>query len=193
MSSDIIDRAVRRETHSPRSAATIIVASIVAVVLAYLAVEVALDLFGQRPLLIQPSALLAAFAEPAAVPTGILAAGGIVVFLIGILLFVLAVAPGRLSKHSMRTRSGAAAVDNGVIASSLAQRVSDEVGIERRRVEVGVGHRIVDVTVRPVLGLRVDPAEVKTVVDDELSSYDLDRSLATRVRIEHSRERGLEP
>lgn len=192
MSNPVLTRALRRETHSPRSAATAIVAVIIMLVLAYLAVEIILDLAGQPALLVSPGALLAATADVSTFAPGAVGAAGVVLALAGLVLVILALGPGRLAKHAMTLDDRAVSVDNGVIASSLAQRVSDELGMDRRRVEVGVGHRSVDVAVRPVLGVQIDSDEVRAIVDDELASYRLARTLSTRVRIERSSDREID-
>lgn len=194
MSNPVLTRALRRETHSPRSAATAIVAVIIMLVLAYLAVEIILDLAGQPALLVSPGALLAATADVSTFAPGAVGAAGVVLALAGLVLVSLALGPGRLAKHAMTLDERAVSVDNGVIASSLAQRVSDELGMDRRRVEVevGVGHRSVDVAVRPVLGVQIDSDEVRAIVDDELASYRLARTLSTRVRIERSSDREID-
>jgi hypothetical protein len=93
------------------------------------------------------------------------------------------VAPGRLPKHEMTWPDRAVVVDNGVIASALAQRLSDETGIARDRISVGVSHRRIDATVNPGPGVPLDAAVVQDLVDTELAAYRLAPPVTTRVRV----------
>jgi hypothetical protein len=121
---------------------------------------------------------------PTAQPAGLVIAGSVVLALIGIVFVVLAITPGRLSKHTLESDDRAVVVDNGVIASALAQHLSEETGLARDSITVGVGHRSVDVTVRPGAGIPLDKNAVRSAVEAELQTYRLTRNVSTRVRIE---------
>ena len=125
------------------------------------------------------------------VPAGLIAAG-VVIAVVGLIVLVIAVAPGRLSRHEMAWDDRAVVVDNGVVASSIAQHLSNESGIARENVVVGVAHRTVDVTVRPPLGIPVDIDRLRAIVDDEVASYRLTPSVRTRVRVERPLDAGKE-
>lgn len=188
MSSPVLRRVVRRETHSPRTVAMIVAVVLVILALVYVGVEVVLNLAGQPALLLGPAAAFAwVVGLPTEVPTGLAVTIGVVIALVGIVLVVLAVAPGRLSKHQLVVGESAVVADNGVIASAIAQRVSDDSGLPRDQVRVGVGHRSLDVTLTPAVGVPVDEARVRGLVDDELASYRLASRLRTAVRIERPR------
>ena len=188
MSSPVLRRVVRRETHSPRTVAMIVAVVLVILALVYVGVEVVLDLAGQPALLLGPAAAFAwVVGLPTEVPTGLAVTIGVVIALVGVVLVVLAVAPGRLSKHQLVVGESAVVADNGVIASAIAQRVSDDSGLPRDQVRVGVGHRSLDVTLTPAVGVPVDEARVRGLVDDELASYRLASRLRTAVRIERPR------
>jgi hypothetical protein len=187
MSEPVLRRVVRRETHSPRSVAFAVVVLLTIVACLYLAVETALSLASQPALLVRPIDALAWLAAlPTDIPVGTVIAGGLAVAVVGALLILLAVSPGRLSKHEMDAGDRAALVDNGVLAAAIAQRVSDEVGLARDRVTVGVAHRSVDVSVAPGAGVPVDRAQVSAVAEAELSTFKLTRSLRTRVRVQRT-------
>jgi hypothetical protein len=187
MSTPSLRRVVRRETHSPRTVAMFVAAALLVLSLLYLGLEIVLYLAAQPALLLGPAAGFAwLIGLPAAHPTGLVVAGGVVLALVGVVLIVLAITPGRLSKHAVTWGERAVVVDNGVIASALAQHVSDETGIARDRVSVGVGHRRIDITVRPGAGIPLDSAQVRSVVDDEIATYQLSRRVSTRVRVERS-------
>jgi hypothetical protein len=189
MTTPVLRRVVRRETHSPRSAAFALVVLLAIIVSLYVAVELILALAALPPLLVRPMAALEWVAAlPTDVPVAAVVAGGLVVAALGAWLLVLALAPGRLSKHEVDAGGRAAVVDNGVLAAALAQRVSDETGIARDRVTVGVAHRSVDITVRPGSGIPVDKSQVTALADAEIASLKLARSVRTRVRIERTDE-----
>ncbi|MGR0221170.1 DUF6286 domain-containing protein [Agromyces sp. ZXT2-6] len=184
MSTPAFRRIVRRETHSPRTVAMIIVVVILILALVYLGVEIVLDLLSQPALLAGPEAALAWIVGlPAAQPEWAVVAGGIALAVVGVVFVFLAVAPGRLPKHEMTWPDRAVVVDNGVIASAIAQRISEETGIAREHIAVGVSHRRVDATVTPGPGVPLDAARVHDLVETELASYQLAPPVTTRVRI----------
>lgn len=189
MSSPVLRRVVRRETHSPRTVAMIVAVVLVILALVYVGVEIVLNLLGQPALLLGPAASLAWVAGlPTEVPVGASIAIGAVIAVLGLILVILAISPGRLSKQQLMLGDSAVVADNGVIASALAQRVSDDSGLPRDQVRVGVGHRVVDVTVSPAVGVPLDEARVRSVVDSELETYRLAARKRTSVRIERPRD-----
>lgn len=184
MSTPAFRRIVRRETHSPRTAAMVVAVVLLILALLYVGVEIVLDLLAQPALLASPEAAFAWIAGlPAAQPEGAVVAGGLALAVIGLVFVYLAVAPGRLPKHEMTWPGRAVVVDNGVIASALAQRISDETGIARDRIDVGVSHRSVDATVTPGPGVPLDAAGVRQLVDAEMTAYQLAPPVTTRVRV----------
>lgn len=189
MSSPVLRRVVRRETHSPRTVAMIVAVVLVILALVYVGTEIVLSLAGQPALLLGPAAAFGwVVGLPTEVPVGVSIAIGAVIAVLGVILVVLAIAPGRLSKHQLVVGESAVVADNGVIASAIAQRVSDESGLPRDQVRVGVGHRSADVTLTPAVGVPVDEAQVRSTVDAEVESYRLASKLRTSVRVERPRE-----
>ncbi|KAA9106504.1 DUF6286 domain-containing protein [Microbacterium rhizomatis] len=190
MSTPAYRRIVRRETHSPRTVATIVVAVLLILALLYAGVEIVLGLLAQPPLLVSPGDAAAWIVGLAgAQPAGAVIGGGVVVAVLGLVLLVLGVAPGRLPKHEMAVDGRAVVVDNGVVASSLAQRISEETGILRDDITVGVSHRSVDVTVRSGFGDPYEVAPIAAVVDAELERYALVPAVTPRVRVTSPPER----
>ncbi|MET0297118.1 MAG: DUF6286 domain-containing protein [Microbacterium sp.] len=193
MSSPGLSRVVRRETHSPRTVAMFVAVILLILALAYVGLEIVLYLAAQPALLLGPGAGLAWLVGLPSGQGGALAiAGAAVLVLIGLVFIVLAITPGRLSKQQLTWGDRAVVVDNGVIAASLAQHVSDETGIARENVTVGVAHRTIDVTVRPGAGVPLERDEVKAVADAEVDSYQLARRVTTRVRVERPKESELD-
>lgn len=190
MSTPVLRRVIRRETHSPRTVAMFVAVILLILALAYIGLEIVLSLAAQPALLLGPAAAGGWLVGlPTAQPAGLVIAGSVVLALIGVILIWLAVTPGRLSRHTLDAGDRAVVVDNGVIASALAQHLSDETGLARDDITVGVGHRIVDVSVRPGAGVPLDKNEVQAAAEAELQTYRLTRNVRTRVRIERPSEK----
>ncbi|SDQ30612.1 DNA/RNA endonuclease G [Microbacterium sp. cf332] len=189
MSSSVLRRVVRRETHSPRTVAMVVAVVLVILALIYVGTEIVLNLAGQPALLLGPAAAFGWLVGlPTEVPVGASVTVGAVIAVLGLILVVLAIAPGRLPKHELVVGESAVVADNGVIASAIAQRVSDETGLPRDQVRVGVGHRSVDVALTPAVGVPVDEERVRGVVGSELDSYRLPQKLRPSLRVERARE-----
>ncbi|MCM3615519.1 DUF6286 domain-containing protein [Microbacterium enclense] len=185
MTDTVLRTVVRRETHSPRTVAMLVVVVLLLLALAYAAVEIVLDLTGAQPLLVAPGeALRAVVAAPTALQPVAFIVGGVVLAILGLIVLVLALKPGRLSKHEMAWGERAVVVDNGVVASALATHLSNESGIARDDIVVGVAHRSVDVTVRPPVGIPVDEAQLRRIVEEEITAYKLTPAVRTHVRVE---------
>jgi len=185
MTDTVLRTVVRRETHSPRTTAMLVVVVLLILALAYAAVEIILDLSGAQPLLVAPGeALNAVVAAPTALMPVAFVIGGVVLAILGLVVLVLALKPGRLSRHEMEWGERAVVVDNGVVASALAQHLSNESGIARDDIVVGVAHRAVDVTVRPPVGIPVDEAQLRRIVEEEVTSYKLSPAVRTHVRVQ---------
>jgi hypothetical protein len=189
MSTPALRRVIRRETHSPRTVAMFVAVVLLILALAYIGLEIVLSLAAQPALLLGPAAAAGWLVGLPTQPAGLVIAGGIVLAVIGLIFIWLAVTPGRLSKHALEAGDRAVVVDNGVIASALGQHIADETGIPRDDITVGVGHRSVDVTMRPGAGIPLDQATVQSVAEQELQTYRLTRSIRTRVRIERAMEK----
>ncbi|GAA1223006.1 DNA/RNA endonuclease G [Microbacterium maritypicum] len=190
MSTPVLRRVIRRETHSPRTVAMFVAVILLILALAYIGLEIVLSLAAQPALLIGPAAAGGwLIGLPTAQPAGLVIAGSVVLALIGVIFIVLAITPGRLSRHVLDGGGRAVVVDNGVIASALAQHLAEETGLARDSITVGVGHRTVDVTVRPGIGIPLDKADVASAAEAELQTYRLAHRVRTRVRIERPAEK----
>ena len=185
MTTPALRRVVRRETHSPRTVAMFVAVILLILALAYIGLEIVLSLLAQPALLLGPAAAAGWLVGlPSAQPAGLVIAGSVVLVIVGLVFIWLAITPGRLSRHTIDAGDRAVVVDNGVIASALAQHLAEETGLARDDVTVGVGHRSIDVTVRSGAGIPVDKAAVQSAAEAELQTYRLTRRVRTRVRIE---------
>nr|WP_314844581.1 DUF6286 domain-containing protein [uncultured Microbacterium sp.] len=190
MTTPALRRVVRRETHSPRTVAMFVAVILLILALVYIGLEIVLSLAAQPALLLGPASAAGWLVGlPTAQPAGLVIAGSIVLAVVGVVFLWLAITPGRLSKHTLEAGDRAVVVDNGVIASALAQHLSEETGIARESITVGVGHRGVDVTVRPGAGIPLEKSAVQSAAEAELQTYRLTRSVRTRVRIERQTEK----
>jgi hypothetical protein len=184
MSTSTFRRIVRRETHSPRTVAMIIAAALLIAALTYMGTGIVLYMLAQPDLLGGlTSAVAWIIGLPKARPGWLVVVGGTALGLLGLVFLFLALTPGRLPKHQMTCGARAIVVDNEVIASSLAQYVSDETGIPLDDITVGVSHRSADITLRPRIGARLDEAQTQDLVTAEVDSYRLTPSVKTSVRI----------
>jgi hypothetical protein len=177
-------RIVRRETHSPRTVATIVLASLVILACVYAGVELVLRMLEQPPLLVAPEAALEWLATlPTLQPQAAITAGGVAAALIGLLLMLHAILPGRTARHQMLHDERAVLVDNGVLASSIARRVETVARVPSGQAVVSVSHRRATVDVTPTSGIPVDEAAIRAAVDDEIAAYNLAPRLRPTVRI----------
>jgi hypothetical protein len=165
-----MERIVRRETHSPRSTAVIAVLIIVIVAALWAATELVLHMVGARALLATPGQIMQWLVTvPDLVPRPAMVAGAVVVALIGAMLVVLSVAPGRRARHRLDV-AGVAIADNAVIASAVAEEVRRNLDMAAGDVVVGVGHRAIDVTARTSAGRRITAAEVGSAAQAALAA-----------------------
>ncbi|BDZ51370.1 hypothetical protein GCM10025867_36110 [Frondihabitans sucicola] len=178
-------RVLRRETHSPRSGLAITVAVVLILVAAWLGTESVLELIGRPALLVAPGDMLgSALTVSDAVPVAFLVAAGVVVAVVGVLVIVVSLKPGRRGRHTGPTDRTALVVDDRAIASSLARTAAHAADLDPDQVIVTIGKRTADVHVRPSSGLPVDREAIVEAVTDEVERYELSPSLKTRIDID---------
>ena len=183
----IYRRVLRRETHSSKAGLAIALAVVLMLALAYVAAECVLALLRQPPLLVAPkTALLAVLALPDAVASTTLIAAGSVIAIIGLVILVAALTPGRRLDHLAQPSRTAVAVDNRAIASALANRASGAAGIDPDQVVVTVGRRVADIRLQPTSGWPIDRPAVEAAVSQEIARMDLTPALRHSVTISTS-------
>lgn len=182
MAHDVLTRVVRRETHSPRTVATVATLGVVVALAVYAGVEIVLHLLGATPLLAGPAEALDWVAGAPSESAGTMAIAAVVAVL-GLVLVVLAITPGRRSRHEIVGPPHAVVVDNGVVAAAVADRVRRELDLSAGGATVGVAHRSADVTVRPEPGQVIEPARVREIAADELAGYGLTPRVRVRARV----------
>lgn len=176
-------RILRRETHSPRSVLAVTLAVIAILVLAWVGTEIVLALAGQPALLIAPLELFTAALSLVYAPVWIVATAGILCAVIGLILVIIALSPGRLHRHVIDTERAATVVDDNVIASALARHASNAGNVDPDNATVSVSHRRADVRLVPTAGVPVNPGQVAQAVTEQLDSYGLRPPVSARVRV----------
>lgn len=177
-------RIVRRETHSPRTVVTIVLAVAIALACVYLGTEVVLRMLDRPALLVTPNDALGWLAAlPTLQPLWAISVGGILLAVIGLLLVGHSIRSGRLARHQMVHNDRAVIVDNGVIASGIARRVETVARVPPGQAQVSVSHRRAVVEVTPTSGIPVDEAAIRSAVAQEIDSYDLRPPLRPTVRV----------
>lgn len=174
-------RILRRETHSSRSLLAIILAVILIVVFAWIGTEIVLALLGLPALLVAPADMFTSAVGLVNAPAESVATAGIVVALVGLLLIVAALTPGRRARHVLDTDRAATVVDNEVIASALARYSSSAGNVDPDNTTVSVSHRQADVRLTPTSGIPVDRETVTEAVTEQLDSYGLRPPVHPRV------------
>ncbi|PYI69707.1 hypothetical protein CVV68_00950 [Arthrobacter livingstonensis] len=175
-------RTGRRETHSPRSALSIVTAVVLLAAVLWLALELVLSATGNAALLIAPAELMQRTASlgTATVPAALTAAG-IVIAVAGVAYVLTAILPGTKPRHVIENPRSAVVVEREVLASALARTARTMARLAPEQVTASVGHRDVQVRVHPTSGKPVDQQAIQEAVDREVSGYSLARALKVTV------------
>lgn len=167
-------RIVRRETHSPRAVASIVVAVIIMVVAIAVGTAVMYAIL-HPPVWAAMKVWFDDVAEVASTVRHLMLTAGIVAVLLGVLSLVLALAPGRRRRRRLDSSRSAIVVDDKVIARALATKAADAARLSRSQVSVLVGRRRATVRVTPTAGIAVDRSEVAKVIARAGAGYGLSR------------------
>ncbi|MFJ2502928.1 hypothetical protein [Microbacterium sp. NPDC087592] len=160
-------RVLRRETHTSRTVAAMVVASIGALLLIALLAGAVWWLVdgGFRDAAARPLEEISVGVQQ---PPVLFTVGGVLTAL-AVVLLALALLPGRRARRARLTERSALLVDDGVIADSIAAAVARRAGVERSRVAVFVGRRTVEVRITPTSGVFVRVADAEDAANDILA------------------------
>jgi hypothetical protein len=162
-------RLVRRELHSSRAVPSVITAVVLILGCLVLLFEAVLHAVGDEPFLVDLEGAAAWIgALPGNVPASLLGAGAVLLVVLGLLLLLLAILPGRRARYTIPDARAAVVVDAEVVASSLARRARVAAGVAPEQVLVTVGRTSVTVQIRPTSGVPVDADAVRRAVADDL-------------------------
>lgn len=179
-STNALNRRIRRrETHSPRSVPAIVVAVLLILALIWMVIEIVLDMANRPALLVAPHTMATSLVEVTSVAPAILIGAGLALALVGMLLVILALSPGRRARHVIGSAHSVTIVDDQVIASALARRAASAALINPDQARVTVSRRHADIHLTPTSGFPIDRASVMEVVSGEINSYGLEPPLAT--------------
>ena len=176
-------RISRRELHSPRSAAAITVAVVIMLLCGWLGTEIVLHLIGQPALLATPGGLAEGVASASTAPAPLLTGLALGCALVGLMLVVVAVTPGRRARHLIDSERTVTVVDDEVIASALAGRAARVGGIDPDNTRVSISRRLATVHLVPTSGLPVHRDTVLGAVREQLDGLNLRPPLQSRVNV----------
>ena len=165
-------RLLRREMHSPRSGAAVVVAALLAVML-----FASLGLAAWAVWDSQMRSTASAWIEGAltgASNSVVLTAVGAIALIVSILLLVVALTPGRRARHARMTGRIALVVDDGVLADAAADAVARHCGLDRSQVSTTMSRRTLTVRVTPTSGVGVDSDRVAAAANSAVSGAGFD-------------------
>jgi hypothetical protein len=177
-------RVLRRELHSPKSGLAITLAVLAILALAWLGTESVLAALGRPALLLTPADMGSGIRGLASVQPGVLIAAGVVLALIGLILVIAAVTPGRRGRHVIGAVPAAAVVNDEVIASALVRTAASAAGVSPDRAVATVGRTSATVRITPASGVPVDRAAVERAVAEAAQALELTPAIRARVVID---------
>ncbi|GAA4660906.1 DUF6286 domain-containing protein [Arthrobacter cryoconiti] len=180
--STLIRRLSRRETHSARSALSIVSGAVLLILILWLVVELVLSMTGNAPLTLSPAELAERTAALATdtLPAALWGAAAVLV-LLGLVLVSAAILPGRKSRHVLANPRSAVVVDSQVLAGAISRIARNAAGLAPEQVTSSVGRKRVHVVLDPASGRAVDTEAVRAAVQKHTSGYELRRPLAVSV------------
>ncbi len=177
-------RIRRRESSSSRSRPAVVIAVLLALVAVWLSVEIVLGLVGAPPLLRSARQLARDAVALAAYPAGTVIAVGALVAALGLVLVILALAPGRRARHGVDTDGALAIVDDEVIGSALAREAAHAGRTDPDNVRVTLSRRRALVHLTPTSGFPPDRAAVAAAVAQHLDGLRLHPRMTSRVVVD---------
>jgi hypothetical protein len=177
-------RVLRREQHSSRSGSAIVVLVLLTLVVGYVGVEAVYAALGRPALLFSPVDVLSTLTSTVegGGTSGVVLGAGVAAVVVGLVLLVLAVTPGRRGRHAIDDERVAVVVDDRVIASSLARAARVSGRLSEQQVSAWVSRRRAQIDLTPSSGLAVDEASVESAARTELETTAYRPALTARVR-----------
>lgn len=176
-------RILRRETHSSRSGAAIVVLVALIILAAYVGLEAVYAALGLHALLFSPLDALDSALTAATVQGGLLIAVGIVTAIVGLVLIIVGLTPGRRGRHTIDDSRVAVVVDDQVIAAALSRSARTAAGLAPGQVSTWVSRRSARLTITPASGVRADEEAVLAAARSEVSAGAYRPEVTPEVRI----------
>ncbi|MBO9048115.1 hypothetical protein JYQ29_14840 [Curtobacterium flaccumfaciens pv. flaccumfaciens] len=185
MSNGSVERRIRRRSvHRSRSTAVAVALVVLALVAAWIGTEAVLSAIGRPPLVADPQTVVDTALRPdAAFVTIVEVIVGVLVVL-GVVLVVLALKPGRQHRSVVEHERGAVVIDARIIASTAANAAGMAAGVPEGNASATARGRSTEVRIVPVTGVPVDEASVRAAVVERLSGLDERFGRRVRVRVE---------
>ncbi|WIB32285.1 DUF6286 domain-containing protein [Curtobacterium sp. MCSS17_005] len=185
MSNGSVERRIRRRSvHRSRSTAVAVALVVLALVAAWIGTEAVLSAIGRPPLVADPQTVVDTALRPdAAFVTVVEVVAGVLVVL-GVVLVVLALKPGRQHRSVVEHARGAVVIDARIVASTAANAAGTAAGVPEGNASATARGRSTEVRIVPVTGVPVDEASVRAAVVDRLSGLDERFGRRVRVRVE---------
>ena len=185
MSNGSVERRIRRRSvHRSRSTAVAVALVVLALVAAWIGTESVLRAIGRPPLLADPQTAVDAALQPDAAFVTIAEVVAVVLVVLGIVLIVLALKPGRQHRSVVQHDRGAVVIDTRIVASTAANAAGTAAGVPEGNASATARGRRTDVRIVPVTGIPVDEQAVQAAVRDRLSGLDERFGQNIRVRID---------
>lgn len=176
-------RILRRETHSSRSAATIVVLIALLVVSAWVGIESVYAGLGMRALLFSPVDVLRTLVTAASSQAAIVIAAGIVCAIVGVILVIVGITAGRRGRHTVDDPRVAVVIDDQVIAAALARRSRVAAALAPGQVNAWVSKRSARITVTPATGTKADDRAVLEAAREHLLETSYTPPITADVRV----------
>ncbi|PZE36753.1 hypothetical protein DEJ21_07645 [Curtobacterium sp. MCSS17_006] len=185
MSNGSVERRIRRRSvHRSRSTAVAVALVVLALVAAWIGTEAVLGAIGRPPLVADPQTVVDTALRPdAAFVTIVEVIAGVLVVL-GVVLVVLALKPGRQHRSVVEHERGAVVIDARIVASTAANAAGMAAGVPEGNASATARGRSTEVRIVPVTGVPVDEASVRAAVVERLSGLDERFGRRVRVRVE---------
>lgn len=185
MSNGSVERRIRRRSvHRSRSTAVAVALVVLALVAAWIGTEAVLSAVGRPPLVADPQTVVDTALRPdAAFVTIVEVVAGVLVVL-GVVLVVLALKPGRRHRSVVEHERGAVVIDARIVAATAANAAGTAAGVPEGNASATARGRSTEVRIVPVTGVPVDEASVRAAVVERLSGLDERFGRRVRVRVE---------
>jgi hypothetical protein len=149
----------------------------------YLGVEIVIGMLGRPALLASPTGMIDAVTELGSTPPAVPVAVGIVLLVVGAIIIIASLAPGRRARHQMVADRAGVVVDNEVVASSLARTASHAGAVDPDETSVSVAKRRAFVRLIPTTGSPVRRDDIESAVEGHLEQLQLQPAVTAVVSV----------
>ncbi|MBM7802619.1 uncharacterized membrane protein YidH (DUF202 family) [Curtobacterium luteum] len=185
MSNGSVERRIRRRSvHPSRSTAVSVALVVLVLVAAWIGTESVLRAVGSAPLVADPQTVVDAALRPDGAFVTIAEVIAVVLVVLGIVLVVLALGPGRQHRSAVEHDRGAVVIDTAILASTAANAAALAAGLPEDHAKASARGRSSEVRLVPLSGVPVDQAAVRSAVEDRLGRLDARFGKRVKVRVD---------